>query len=50
MNIDAELLECFHRIALALECINRHLYQMKHGDNTAPIHNLDTSGKQPGVT
>lgn len=28
MDIYAELLECFYRIALALECINRHLYQI----------------------
>jgi len=28
-NSDAELLECFHRIALALECINRHMSQIR---------------------
>jgi len=28
-QMDAELLECFHRIALALECINRHMSQIR---------------------
>jgi len=27
--MDAEALECLHRIALALECINRNLCQIK---------------------
>jgi len=29
MDMDAELLECFHRIALALENINRNLSHIK---------------------
>lgn len=29
MDRDAEIVECFYRIALALECINRHMSQIK---------------------
>jgi len=29
MDQDAEFLDCVHRIALALECINRNLAQIK---------------------
>jgi len=32
---DAELLECFHRIALALECINRHMSQIREAVQAA---------------
>ncbi len=28
MDNDTKLLECFYRIALALECISRHMYQI----------------------
>jgi len=29
MEIGAEALDCIHRIALALECINRHISQIR---------------------
>lgn len=35
MDNDTKLLECFYRIALALECINRHISQIREAVQAA---------------
>jgi len=34
-STDAEVLDCYHRIALALECINRHMSQIREAVQAA---------------